>query len=82
MTAVILTHPALAAERVCHDEQLLIWAGNLVGRMSMAGWLRDDLSYDDGLDMHAAVKAEIKRIVEIAFTHPEALARGSKGELR
>ena len=72
MTAIILTHPAKAAEHVCHDEQMVIWAGDLVGRLSMGDWLRD-LSYDEGIDLHEAVKQEIKSIVEQAFTHPEAL---------
>lgn len=73
MAAVILTHPAKAAELVCHDEQLLIWADDLVGYMNMEGWLRDDLSYSDGVELLEAVKREIKKIVGHAFTHPEAL---------
>ncbi len=73
MAAVILTHPAKAAENVCHDEQLRIWAEEIVGMLSVEGWLRDDLSYDDGLEMQHAVQREIKNIVTLAFTHPEAL---------
>lgn len=73
MAAVILTHPAKAAEKVCHDEQMTVWCSDVVGALSMGGWLRDDLSYDDGLDLHEAVKREIRSIVEMAFTHPEAM---------
>lgn len=76
MSAIILTHPAKAAENVCHDEQLVIWAGEIVGALSMGDWLRDDLSYDDGIELQRAVQQEIKSIVEMAFTHPEAMKRG------
>lgn len=72
MVAVILTHPAKAAELVCHDEQMVVWAGEIVGRLSMENWLRD-LSYDEGVELHEAMKQEIKSIIEQAFTHPEAL---------
>lgn len=75
MSAVILTHPAKAAELVCHDEQMVIWAEEFVGRLSMGGWLRDDLSYDDGIEMTEAIKDEIRSLVEAAFTHPEAMKR-------
>lgn len=76
MTAVLLTHPAKAAELVCHDEQLRIWADDVVGLMSMEGWLKDDLSYGDGVDLVNAIKRELKKVVESAFTHPEAMKRG------
>jgi hypothetical protein len=73
MTAVLLTHPAKAAEEVCHDEQLGVWSNEIVGRLSIEGYLRDDLSYDDGIDLHKSIADEIKRIVASAFTHPEAM---------
>jgi hypothetical protein len=75
MSAVILTHPAKAAELVCHEEQLQIWAGEIVGRLSVGGYLRDDLSYDDGIALGREVEDEIKSIVAAAFTHPEAMKR-------
>ncbi len=73
MSALILKHPAKAAQEVCHDEQLLVWSGSFVGALSMAGVLRDDLSYDEGLELHQIVQREIRSIVSMAFTHPEAL---------
>jgi hypothetical protein len=73
MPAVILKHPAKAAELVCHDEQMVVWAGGLAGMLNMGGWLRDDLSYDDGIEMQEAIKRELRSIVSMAFTHPEAL---------
>ena len=51
MSAVILNHPAKAAELVCHDEQMVIWAGDFTGMLSMGEWLKDDLSYDDGIQL-------------------------------
>jgi hypothetical protein len=75
MTAILLTHPAKAAEKVCHEEQLRIWAEEIIGVLNIEGWLRDDLSYDDGIDIHNAIQREIKSIVSMAFTHPEAMKR-------
>lgn len=63
--------PARAADLACHDEQLEVWANDVIGYLSMEGWLRDDLSYDDIIDLNEAVKREIKRIVASAFAHPE-----------
>ena len=71
MSAVLLNHPAKAAELVCHDEQLMIWADDLIGLLSMEDWLKDALSYDDGIDLQKAVMRELKSIITMAFTHPE-----------
>lgn len=59
------------ADRVCHEDQLLVWASEVTGTLSMGDFLRDDLSYDDGLDLHRVVMREVKRIVAAAFRHPE-----------
>lgn len=77
MAAVLLTHPAKAAEIVCHDEQMVVWAGDFASMLNAGGWLRDDLSYDDGIDLQEAIKRELKRTIEIAFTHPEAMKPSS-----
>jgi hypothetical protein len=73
--ALILTHPARAAELVCHDEQMVIWSGDVVGMLSMGGWLREELSYGDGIELHEAITRELRSIVAQAFTHPEATGR-------
>jgi|HubBroStandDraft_1064217.scaffolds.fasta_scaffold51393_6 hypothetical protein len=65
------TLAAARAEKVCHEEQLRIWANDLVGLLSMQGYLRDDLTYDDGVHMERYVMDEIKSVVEQAFDHPE-----------
>jgi hypothetical protein len=71
MSAIILNHPAKAAEMVCHDDQMVIWAGDFVWMLSVGDWLKADLSYDDGLELQAAISRELKSIIAMAFTHPE-----------
>lgn len=71
--ATIILGPAAAAEAICHDEQLRIWAhDHILAALSMEGFLREDLSYADGVDMEALIMRELKRIIEMAFDHPEA----------
>ncbi len=64
-----------AAEIVCHQDQMTVWADEIVGRLAMGGYLRDDFSYDDKLAIHDAVADEVRSIIESAFGHP-ALASG------
>ena len=70
--ATVILNPAAAADLVCHEEQLRIWANDLVGLLSMENYLREDLDYSEGVEIEAAVMREIKKIVESAFDHPEA----------
>lgn len=72
MGTVILS-PAVAAETVCHEEQLRIWADDhIIGALAQEGYFREDLSYDDKNDIERIVMREIKNIIESAFDHPEA----------
>lgn len=70
--AVVILNPAAAAEVVCHEEQLRIWAEEIVGALSMGGYIREDTSYADAIDLQDIVMREVKSIVEMAFDHPEA----------
>lgn len=72
MSATVILTPKQAAEAICHDEQMVVWASDFLGMLSLGGWLRDDLSYDDGVDLGNAVKRELRSIMEMAFDHPEA----------
>lgn len=72
MTATIILSPAKAAETVCHDEQMVVWASDVAGMLSMGGWLREDLDYSEGVDLQEAIKRELRSIIEMAFDHPEA----------
>lgn len=64
-----------SADRVCHEEQLRVWASDFMGALSLGDFVRDDLSYDDALELERVVMNELKRIVASAFDHPE-LANG------
>lgn len=84
MSATVILGPRAAADEVCHDEQLRIWADDhIIGALAVGGWLRDDLSYDDKVDLAEAMMREIRGIVEAAFDHPEArtIKRKSHGSL-
>ena len=72
MTATIILTPSQAANEVCHEEQMVVWASDFVGMLSMGGWLREDISYADGVDLTEDVKRELRGIIESAFNHPEA----------
>lgn len=74
MSATIILTPTSAAESICHDEQLRIWAhDNIIGALSMSGYLRDDMTYDDGIDLEQMIMRELKSIMGMAFDHPEAV---------
>ncbi len=72
MATITLT-PARAAEEVCHEEQLRIWAEEITGSLSMAGYIRENMSYDDVIDLGQIVEREVKSIIEMAFDHPAAV---------
>lgn len=69
---IVILNPAAAADAVCHEEQLRIWAEEIVGCLSMEGYIREDMSYDDAIDIQKMIMREIKSIVEAAFDHPES----------
>ena len=71
-TAVVILAPQAAVEAVCHEEQMVVWASDLVGMLSMGGWLRDDIDYGEGVDLDLAVRRELRSIIGMAFDHPEA----------
>lgn len=70
MGTVILT-PAAAVEEVCHEEQLRIWADDLISALGMENYLNFS-SYADKIDMERIVMREIKSIAEAIFDHPAA----------
>lgn len=70
--ATITLLPKAALDRICHDEQMVIWANDFAGALSVEGYLREDLSYADGVDLQEAIKRELRSIIEMALDHPEA----------
>ena len=71
MTATIYLTPKAAVEVVCHEEQLRIWADEVISALGMENYLQFS-SYDDNVDMEQIVMRELKSIIEMAFDHPEA----------
>lgn len=65
--------PQEAAARVCHDEQMTVWTGEVAGALNLAGFLRDDLDYDDVIELNGVLAREIRSIVGHAFDHPELM---------
>jgi len=63
--------PPTEVDRICHEEQLRVWAGDMSGMLSLYDFLRPDLSYDEGVQLERALMEEIKNIVDAAFHHPE-----------
>jgi len=78
MAAILLTHPAKAAENVCHDEQLQIWAHEVFCRLATEDYIRD-LDYGEQVEVEIILREEIKKIIGMAFTHPEAMRSNKEG---
>ena len=70
--ATVTLLPSAAVDRICHAEQMVIWSGDLAGALNLAGFLRDDMSYDDGVDLLRCLEREIRSIIRTALDHPEA----------
>ena len=59
------------ADRVCHDEQMTIWTGEIFDSLSMGGYFRERLSYDDGLHIHDVIARDLRVIIASAFLQAE-----------
>lgn len=73
--------PNQAADLICHDEQMVVWSGEIVGALSMAGFFRDDIDYSENIELHEIVTREIRDIIGAALDHPEARTVISKRPL-
>ena len=62
------------ADLVCHDDQMTIWCDEVLGTLSINGFLRDDMTCDDLVDLRWHIKQEIKSVVASAFAHPEIIS--------
>ncbi len=60
-----------AAEAVCHDEQMTVWTADIVDSLSMGGYFRERLSYDDGLNIHAVIARDLRDIITTALAESE-----------
>lgn len=63
--------PKQAADLICHDEQMVIWSGEVVGALSMAGFLREDIDYSENIELHEIITRELRDIIGAALDHPE-----------
>jgi hypothetical protein len=48
---------------VAHDEQMTIWTGEVLGSLSVASYMTDDMDYDDVIHAHEIVASEVRSIV-------------------
>lgn len=71
-TTTVILGPKAAADAICHDEQMTVWASDFVGMLSLGGYLRDGIDYAEGIELDDAVRRELRSIIEMAFDHPEA----------
>lgn len=55
------------AEEICSDEQIAIWADEMLADIGQRNLLRDDLDYDDTIDLHHTIGSKIKDIVVSAL---------------
>lgn len=73
MSTTAILSPAAAVDAICHEEQLRIWADDhIISTLAQEGYFREDLSYDDKIDIERIVQREIKSILVAAFDHPNA----------
>lgn len=62
--------PEELASAVCHEDQMIIWASEILDYFSE--YLREMRSYDDIIDLNLAAQGAVRHIVKGAFSHPEA----------
>lgn len=57
------TRPIIKPEEIAHDDQLVIWVDEM--EFALLPWLADLEDYEDRLRRKAAIRDELKRVVEI-----------------
>lgn len=69
----VIANPRRAAEEVCHDEQMQIWAHEVLVAVGMCDCFRDfHPTTEDVIELEAAISQELRSIIRSAFNHPEA----------
>lgn len=71
MTPADIVKADRLSDKVCHPEQLDIWAEEAI--FALSDWLRDPEDYEDTLALAQAVKMQIRTLLDSAFSHPELL---------
>lgn len=58
-------------EKICHKEQIGIWANEITSALAMSDFLREEWTFDDSVDLEKEIAAQLLDIIKSAFTHPE-----------
>lgn len=59
-----VSHITKRTQEIAHEDQLDVWASEIVGILSMNGYLRDEMSYQDGVDLAETIKCELLCIID------------------
>jgi hypothetical protein len=68
----------LRAAAVCHDDQLTLWASEVLDHLQRH--LKAPEDYEGLLDLHGAVEAAVRHVVASAFAHPALTPRPADHE--
>lgn len=58
-------------DRICHKEQIGIWADEIISALALSDFLREEWSFDDTVDLGREIQAQLRDIIGSALTHPE-----------
>ena len=58
-------------DRICHKEQLGVWADELASALALSDFLKEDWTFDDSVDLSKEIAAQLRDIIGAALTHPE-----------
>lgn len=58
-------------ERICHKEQIGIWANEVLTALSLGDFLREEWTFDDSVDAEREIEAQLRSIIATAISHPE-----------
>lgn len=65
---------------VAHEEQMTVWTGEVLGALSVAGFMRDDMAYDEVIEAHRLIAEELREIVGHTVDVLALAARTEGGE--
>jgi hypothetical protein len=57
-------------EKICHKEQIGIWANEITSALALSDFLREEWTFDDSVDLEREIAAQLRDIIKSAITHP------------
>jgi hypothetical protein len=57
-------------EKICHKEQIGIWANEITSALALSDFLREEWTFDDSVDLEKEIAAQLRDIIKSAITHP------------